>query len=302
MIVVEKESDIPRWLDYLPELKIMADIEPFFIHGGKSSEIGPEEWQKIAKAIAKNYKKFDGFVAIHEVETLPYTASALSFMLQNLGKPVVLSGSPLMTRGKKIFKDTSSYGLRANLINALQIACSNTQGVLILLGSQIVRGIGLTKATSASLYPFEAKPDQILGKIDFGLNLFKQSQVTKKKFKFYPKIENRVQIIDFYPGLESASVFKSIKETTRGLLINLQELNHLPSHFAASLAKLSKKIVVVIYSKSFFEEEKGDFIFINNISLINSIVKLMWALGLTYNKRKVKKLMEEDLAGEIIKR
>ena len=83
--------------DNMPELKKLgysvATIQ--FDPPMDSSEMGPDSWMKIVKIIADNYQKYDGFVVLHGTDTMSYTASALSFMLENLSKPVILTGSQL---------------------------------------------------------------------------------------------------------------------------------------------------------------------------------------------------------------
>ncbi len=83
--------------DSVPELKQLGHrVDTFqFDPPLDSSSMGPESWMKIVRIIADNYQKYDGFVVLHGTDTMSYTASALSFMLENLGKPVILTGSQL---------------------------------------------------------------------------------------------------------------------------------------------------------------------------------------------------------------
>ena len=110
--------------DNMPELKKLgysvATIQ--FDPPMDSSEMGPDSWMKIVKIIADNYQKYDGFVVLHGTDTMSYTASALSFMLENLSKPVILTGSQLpigmlRTDGKE------------NLITAIEIAAAKENGL-----------------------------------------------------------------------------------------------------------------------------------------------------------------------------
>src|SRR5699024_4478517 len=89
------------------------DVEaPFF---KDSSDVGVTQWQQLIKAIAAQYKNYDGFVILHGTDTMAYTASALSFGLQNLGKPVILTGSQVPMANLR-------SDARRNLINAIEMA------------------------------------------------------------------------------------------------------------------------------------------------------------------------------------
>ena len=127
--------------DNMPELKKLgysvATIQ--FDPPMDSSEMGPDSWMKIVKIIADNYQKYDGFVVLHGTDTMSYTASALSFMLENLSKPVILTGSQLpigmlRTDGKE------------NLITAIEIAAAKENGlplvpeVCIFFENDLLRG------------------------------------------------------------------------------------------------------------------------------------------------------------------
>ena len=139
-------------LDKVPELRQLGfsistvQFEPPI----DSSEIEPDSWVKLVHIIADNYDLFDGFVVLHGTDTMAYTASALSFMLENLNKPVILTGSQLpigmlRTDGKE------------NLITAIEIAAAkNTNGeplvpeVCIFFGNHLLRGNRTTKIRAES--------------------------------------------------------------------------------------------------------------------------------------------------------
>ena len=89
--------DFSHLIDNVPKIKKL-DYEISHIQFNPpidSSNMNPAHWQQIAEAIGKNYDKFDGFVVLHGTDTMAYTASALSFMLQNLAKPIIITGSQL---------------------------------------------------------------------------------------------------------------------------------------------------------------------------------------------------------------
>jgi len=122
-----KAFDFNQLLEKIPELKQLdCNIETFsFEKPIDSSNMNPEKWVQIASIIEKKYDKFDGFVVLHGSDTMSYSASALSFMLENLSKPVVFTGSQLPIGDLRT-------DAKENLITAIQIASLQQKGKPII--------------------------------------------------------------------------------------------------------------------------------------------------------------------------
>ena len=138
-----------------------------------SSNMNPEYWNQIVKPIADRYDDYDGFVVLHGTDTMAYTASALSFMLRNLRKPVVITGSQLP------IGDTREDGTE-NLISALMVAAAKDengdpmiQEVVISFQDYIVRGCRSTKFTSTGFDAFKSFNYPVLGTIDLHIDFAK---------------------------------------------------------------------------------------------------------------------------------
>lgn len=116
-----KPFDFTHLMDNVPKVKMLDyEIDNIQFHPPiDSSDMDIEHWKTIARAIAENYSKYDGFVVLHGTDTMAYTASALSFMLSNLNKPVIITGSQLP------IGEVRTDG-EENLITALQIAADRT--------------------------------------------------------------------------------------------------------------------------------------------------------------------------------
>ena len=120
-----------------------------------SSEIGPESWVKIAKIISDNYAKYDGFVVLHGTDTMAFTASALSFMLENLSKPVILTGSQLPLG--MLRTDGKEY-----LVTAIEIAAARDgdmpiiQEVCIFFENDLMRGNRTSKTSADNFNAFHS--------------------------------------------------------------------------------------------------------------------------------------------------
>ncbi|MCM1294845.1 MAG: asparaginase [Muribaculaceae bacterium] len=168
-----------------------------------SSDMNPCLWRHIAQGIADNYDNYDGFVVLHGTDTMAYTASALSFMLQGLTKPVIITGSQLP------IGEVRTDG-EENLITALQIAAAKAddgipmvQEVAILFENYLWRGVRSTKRSADHFNAFRSSNYPELAKIGLGIS-FHQDVLDRrksKKFRFYPDFDPCVMCIDLFPGL-----------------------------------------------------------------------------------------------------
>lgn len=172
--------------DRLPEIKLL-DCETF-IHSFEppldSSDVGPEEWKAIAQVLEDNYEKYDGFLILHGTDTMAYTASALSFMLKGLRKPVILTGSQLPIGDLRT-------DAKENLLTSLYYASlykndkAVIQEVALYFEHQLLRGNRSMKYSSENFDAFQSPNYPILGKSGVFLNI-------KEEFLWRP-----VKDIDF---------------------------------------------------------------------------------------------------------
>lgn len=203
--------DFDHLLENVPKLRLLdLEIESVeFEHPIDSSSMNPGHWQKIAKVIEENYEKYDGFVVLHGTDTMAYTASALSFMLENLAKPVIITGSQLP------IGDVRTDG-EENLITALQIAGStDSEGhpkvreVAILFEDFLLRGNRSTKHSSDNFAAFSSNNYPPLAEIGLGIH-FNKSEApldnSEKKFRVHYGIDTNVMYIDLFPGIQEGVV------------------------------------------------------------------------------------------------
>lgn len=176
-----------------------------------SSEMGPESWEKIVRIIADNYHTYDGFVVLHGTDTMAYTASALSFMLENLNKPVILTGSQLpigmfRTDGKE------------NLITAIEIAAAkeNDQPVVpevcIFFENNLFRGNRTCKTSADHFNAFRSYNYPILAHAGISIK-YDTAQiyrpVSRRPLKPHYLLDRHVAILKLFPGI-SPEVVESI--------------------------------------------------------------------------------------------
>lgn len=199
--------------DHMPELKKLGygvstiQFDPPI----DSSEMGPESWTKIVKIIADNYNSYDGFVVLHGTDTMSFTASALSFMLENLNKPVILTGSQLpigmlRTDGKE------------NLITAIEIAAAKENGqpivpeVCIFFENDLMRGNRTSKINADHFNAFRSYNYPVLAHAGIYIK-YDNSQIyhpiSRKPLKPHYLLDRNIAILKLFPGI-SPLVIESI--------------------------------------------------------------------------------------------
>ena len=174
-----------------------------------SSDMEPSCWAKIVKIINYNYDYFDGFVILHGTDTMAYTASALSFMLENLGKPVILTGSQLpigtlRTDGKE------------NLITAIEIAAAKREDgspmvpeVCIFFENELMRGNRTTKINAENFNAFRSFNYPVLAKagihIRFNEHLIRRPDPTRPMKPHYV-FDTNVVMLTLFPGIQESII------------------------------------------------------------------------------------------------
>ena len=173
-----------------------------------SSDMSPEHWQHIARSIARNYDLYDGFVVLHGTDTMAYTASALSFMLRRLSKPVIITGSQLP------IGEVRTDG-EENLITALQIAAAKgadgrpmVQEVAILFENYLWRGNRSTKRSADHFNAFKSNNYPYLAKIGLGIT-YDQDALGRNAdgpLEVNVGLDTSVMCIDVFPGLKASTL------------------------------------------------------------------------------------------------
>ncbi|HCW05842.1 MAG TPA: L-asparaginase 1 [Cytophagales bacterium] len=200
--------DFSLILEHLPTLRNLSlDLTILsFDHPIDSSNIQPEHWQQIASLIYENHETQDGFVVLHGTDTMAFTASALSFMLQGLKKPVVFTGAQLP------ISETRSDA-RENLITALEIAAAKKNGkaivpeVCIYFDDELLRGNRSKKVESMHFDAFKSENYPPLAKagvkIDYNEALVYHSQT---ELKLLNKIDASIAVLKLFPGIQAEVV------------------------------------------------------------------------------------------------
>jgi len=202
--------DFDRLLDYMPEIKqtgIRIKSIPF-LPLIDSSDVHPQVWEQLTKIIEDNYDEYDGFVVLHGTDTMAYTASALSFMLENLAKPVIFTGAQLpigMMRSDA----------KENLLTAIEIAAAKENGqsivpeVCIFFEDTLFRGNRTTKKNAEHFNAFNSYNYPPLAKAGVHIKYFRSYihyPQAGTKLRVRSKIDQNIAILKLFPGISEHTV------------------------------------------------------------------------------------------------
>jgi len=307
-------------IDEVPEIKRFgynfSSIE--FENPIDSSSITPDSWIKLAKIIKENYKNFDGFVILHGTDTMAFTASALSFMLENLAKPVILTGSQLpinilRTDGKE------------NLISSIEIAAAKIGGraavpeVCIYFEFKLYRGNRTKKRSAENFNAFESPNFMPLAEagihISYNKSIIKRKLSGSRNLKLNLDVNTNVAILKLFPGIHS-EIIRSVLGIAglRAVILETYGSGNAPADdkFLEILSEgIDRGLVIVNVtqcSSGSVEMErystgnslkKIGVISGHDITTESAVTKIMILLGKYKNKEKVKEFFLTDLAGEI---
>lgn len=311
--------DFRHVTDHVPELrKLGYDIHSVSFDPVKdSSNIDPEVWIRMAEIIENSYNDFDGFVILHGTDTMAYSASALSFMLENLSKPVVFTGSQL------------PIGLlrtdgRENLITAIEIAAATENGmpavpeVCIYFDNKLTRGNRTTKMSAEHFDAFDSPNYHPLAEVGLHLKYSRdliRYPSTDEKLIVHTRFDNNVGIMKLFPGINPKFVRAILNtEGMRGLIIETFGSGNAPTYdwFLDDLKRFIKNGGIIynvtqchggsvemgLYETSRQMLDAG-VVSGRDITSEASVTKLMYLLGKYSSRDKVIEDLKKSLAGEI---
>jgi len=281
-----------------------------------SSDMNPEIWIELVQLIEKNYLSYDGFVILHGTDTMSFTASALSFMLENLNKPIILTGSQLPI-------STIRTDGKENLITAIEIAAAKRNGeplvpeVCIFFESRLYRGNRTHKFNAEHFQAFQSANYPIL--VEAGVNLkYNHNAIQKgstKALKIHTQLNPNIAILKMFPGI-SAEVVEAVMNAKNIKAVILETFGSgnatTKEWFIKILAKAIKNGLVILNvtqcNAGQVEQNKyATGATLQKIGIIGAadmtteaaVAKLMYVLGLTKDIKKIKKLLTSSLRGEM---
>ncbi len=315
--------DFSHIMKEVPELKNFGySIDSFsFEPAIDSSDVNIEFWIKLAELIKENYDKYDGFVVLHGTDTMSYSASALSFMLENLEKPVVFTGSQLpigimRTDGKE------------NLISSIEIAAAKRDDgrpmvpeVSIYFESQLYRGNRTTKYNTETFRAFRSANFPPLAEVGIHIKYNKNNILYPKKWgsklQTHCNLDTNLVIIKMVPGIQE-NILSSIVEIKglRAIVLETYGSGNAPTSewFLKTIERAVRKGIIVLnvtqchaggvdmdaYSNGKALQKIG-VISGYDITSEAAVTKLYFLMGQSNDNKEVKLELKKNIKGEITK-
>ena len=281
-----------------------------------SSNVQPPFWIRLSQLIEEKYDLYHGFVVLHGTDTMAYTASALSFILENINKPVVLTGSQLP------LEIVRTDGVQ-NIINAIEIASDYHNGVpvapevTICFENQLLRGNRTSKFNAENFNAFFSGNYPVLAKVGVHIkythNLFLKPCKTEPKF--HKKLDSNVGILKLFPGI-SMNLVKSILHTEglRAVILETYGSGNAPTDkwFIDLLVEAIARGIIIYNVTQCYQgsveigkyETSADLGRIGviggyDITTESALTKLMFLLGCEYSNEKVIQLLQTSIRGEM---
>ena len=317
-----KPFDFSQILEEVPELgKFAVKIDSYtFDPLIDSSDVEPALWVSLAELIRDRYEDYDGFVILHGTDTMAYSASALSFMLENLGKPVIFTGSQLpigspRTDGKE------------NLISAVEIATAkDSHGhpmvpeVCICFNSQLLRGNRSVKVNATGFDAFKSPnypPLATAGiSIKYNNSFIHYGYDRRKEFSIHTMLDTRVSVLKLHPGITEQAVRDILLGGgSRAVILETYGSGNAPCRpwFLAIVRDACRNKILLnvtqcqsgdvdmdIYATGRALKDAG-VICGHDITTEAALGKLFYLMGRHEDNAQVKTLLEKNLKGEISK-
>ena len=304
----------------VPEMEYCgAEIETVsFPRPIDSSDIDPSHWGRMVKIISDNYDGYDGFVILHGTDTMAFTASALSFMLEDIGKPVILTGSQLPV-------EVIRTDAKENLLTAIEIAAAkDAQGhpvvpeVCIYFHDELMRGNRSSKISANNLAAFASNNYPVLASTGTDITYhheFIRAFDADRQFKPHYEMDPGIVILSLFPGLKADAVASVLgSDNVKGVIFrtfgsgNAPQNEHLLRALADAVAAGKTIVNISQCATGSVQMERyatgrqlleAGIISGYDSTVEAALTKLMFLMGQGLSQAEIREKMNTSLAGEI---
>ncbi|WP_090798825.1 asparaginase [Paenibacillus sp. GP183] len=302
-------------LEAVPDIHLDGNLDGILLMNIDSSNMQPEAWSEMARAVYEHYDSYDGFIITHGTDTMAYTSAALTYILQDLDKPVIVTGSMVPL-------NVENSDAPRNLADSVTFIKEGIGGVYIVFDGKVIMGTRAVKIRSKSAHAFESINSPVFATIEQETVRYNNAEDAKprvrestaKSVRLLDSLCPDVLLLKLYPGMKP-ELFDLIKPHYRGVIIESFGSGGIPMEERSLLPKLQELIeagIAVVISTQCLEEGTDLSIYevgkkMANLPIIYSgdmntdaiVPKLMWALGQTDQLAEVKVYMETPIARDI---
>ena len=300
-------------LEYIPEAREFCTIDTVQPFALDSTNVCYDHWQKLAALIESKYEFYDGFVLCHGTDTMAYTAAALSYLIQNNRRPIVITGAQ-----KPI--DLAITDARSNLLDSLQFASHDrAHGISIVFGGKVIAGTRAKKEFSKSYNAFSSINYPDIASIHDNKIIFyiDDKDQSTKPLVFYHEMNQKIFLLKLIPGIDG-KVLEALFPSYDGLIIESFGVGGLPHYenddFMEEIGhwiEAGKPVCMAtqvthegsdmeVYQVGKIIKERFPVLESYDMTLEASVTKMMWALGQTENMEKFKELFYTTINHDLL--
>lgn len=299
-------------ISYVPDVRDFCNVDSIQIMNIDSTNMQPKHWLKIARAIEDSYDSYDGFVICHGTDTMAYTASALSYLIQNSSKPIVITGAQ-----KPI--DMENTDARINLSDSIRYASSDrSSNVNIVFDGKVIAGTRGKKVRTKSYNAFSSINFPYVATIqDEKILYYIKDDDEENSVKFSREMNSRVALLKLIPSSD-ASLLNYMAEHYDAVIIESFGVGGLPSYEDGDFynairhwTQMGKTVVVAtqvtnegsnmtVYEVGRNIKKEFGLLEIYDMTLEAAVTKMMWILGKTKEPDEIRKLFYRTVNKDIL--
>ena len=301
-------------LSYIPEVEGLCEITAVNPFNLDSSNVVPENWSTLVKVVKEHYEDYDGFVIAHGTDTMAYTAAALSYMIQNSEKPIVITGAQ-----RPINLDITDA--KTNLSDSFYYACDDaSQGVQIVFDGKVIAGTRAKKVRTKSYNAFSSINYPDIASIHDQKIIFyiDDKDQSTKPLVFYHEMNQKIFLLKLIPGIDG-KVLDALFPSYSGLIIESFGVGGLPEYDGGHLYDVVRrgvergKLVVMttqvpnegsdltVYHVGGHLKSTLRLLEAYDMTTEAAVAKLMWIMGQTREFSEVERLFYQPVAQDILR-
>ncbi len=276
-------------LEYIPQIEEICEVETVQLLNLDSSNMEPKHWKMMVHCIREHYEDYDGFVIAHGTDTMAYTAAALSYMIQNSKKPIVITGAQ-----KPI--DMEITDAKSNLIDSFLYASdAKSQGVQLVFDGKVIAGTRAKKVRSKSYNAFSSIDYPCLAMIqDMNIMRYIPMLPYEEEVAFYEEMDENVFLMKLIPGIKP-TILEAIFDAYDCIIVESFGVGGIPKSLADDFYRLCRKhpektVIMAtqvahegsdmtVYEVGHDMKEYCSFLESYDMTLESVIAKTMWMLG-----------------------